>query len=537
MNLAGNNIEEIPEEVFKETPLLEQLVLQENKLTTLPKSITYLRRLNILRISNNKLSTLPFEIGRMKALTELFMENNKLEKLPDGICDLFCLAVFMITSNELKEIPGRFHKLKGLKKFYASKNQLARLPENFGELPNLEELRLANNKIVALPNNLGSSPRDVFGLKQGSSSSVAKDTTSASSSAAAAAAAAGQMLSGAVTSALLGAHKMVSSVEEPEGKVNANGGPTSWDVMGMLYKAAGSFHSNIDKTSARDAGFQHTQGTESSKDSNDEESVGPVLNLLSTAMFDDPVQRKRTITSRRHTLMQRKVSQRATRGRVRFFDLAEDFGAIVEDHEEGEAEVDGGEEEDDDGFDGAYEGEEDVDDDDDGDGDGDDEDDDEEEDEESERQRETERRAEKKQKQMDRIRRKTQLLKPTEAELAHDGGWKDLVRNIVQTEMAVLRQPSPLALSLKCLWLDSNMLEELPESFQNFQGLGAVQIENNPMRSPPAEIAVRGPVALAKYCKLRVERMHKTKAAFKAADIKFQEQLLAPTAKAFLLPE
>ena len=300
----------------------------------------------------------------------------------------------------------------------------------------------------------------------------------------------------------------------------------------MLYKAADAFHGKGEESA------QELVEDFEDQDKGMEGAASAIMSqasALSDGMFCPPASRKRTITSRRHTLMQRKISKRASAGHVRFFDLTNDFGAIAEDQEEDDEDEEG---EEDEGYGlGDEDGDEDEDEDESEGGDSDYDNYDEEAEAEAERQRVAARKAAKKKRQTERIRRKTQLLKPTEAELAHDGGWKDLVRQIVQTEMAVLRQPSPLALSLQCLWLDSNMLEELPESFQNFKGLGAVQIENNPMRSPPAEIAVRGPVALAKYCKLRVERMHKTKAAFNAAGIKFEAHLLAPTAKGFLLDE
>ena len=155
MNLSGNGIEEIPKEVFRNTPLLEQLILQENKLTELPRSITYLRRLNVLRVANNALTSLPREIGRLKALTELLANNNKIEELPDTICDLQFLSFITITSNGLKRLPSRVYRMGALVKLYASKNCLETLPEDFGRLPKLEELRLASNRLRCLPIGFG----------------------------------------------------------------------------------------------------------------------------------------------------------------------------------------------------------------------------------------------------------------------------------------------------------------------------------------------------------------------------------------------
>ena len=305
--------------------------------------------------------------------------------------------------------------------------------------------------------------------------------------------------------------------------------------MGLLFNAADNLQMD-----SRSHG-QSQEGTNvQEQDKGDVAEHVAETSLISTSgpkLLFSQTPRMRTLRSRRHSLMQHKIARRASAGRVRYFDVSEEFGAIAEENEDGEDEDDIKSIDSDDSVEGVgIENDADADDYEQGKGE-DDGESDEEEDEETARAREAFLKAEKKKKQAARIRRKTQLLKPSEADLAYDGGWKDLVRGIVQSEMAVLRQPSPLALSLKCLWLDSNLLQELPESFQNFKGLGAVQIENNPMRSPPAEIAVRGPVALAKYCKLRVERMHKTTAAFNAAGIHFNDHLLAPTAEGFLLPE
>ncbi|XP_017968519.1 leucine-rich repeat serine/threonine-protein kinase 1 isoform X2 [Drosophila navojoa] len=84
LNIAQNKIAELPEPLGKayNCPVLDELFLQDNQLTTLPAAIFQLPALTILDISNNKLQQLPFDMWRAPKLRELNVAFNLLRELP-----------------------------------------------------------------------------------------------------------------------------------------------------------------------------------------------------------------------------------------------------------------------------------------------------------------------------------------------------------------------------------------------------------------------------------------------------------------------
>ena len=64
---------------------LTVLLINNNKITQLPKQILMLRKLITLDISNNDLSDLPYEVAFIKSLTRLQLEGNPLKCIRGNI--------------------------------------------------------------------------------------------------------------------------------------------------------------------------------------------------------------------------------------------------------------------------------------------------------------------------------------------------------------------------------------------------------------------------------------------------------------------
>ncbi|XP_068156290.1 LOW QUALITY PROTEIN: leucine-rich repeat serine/threonine-protein kinase 1 [Drosophila tropicalis] len=88
LNVAQNRIVELPTPValggkaVYNCPVLDELYMQDNQLTSLPAAIFHLPALTILDISNNKLQQLPFDLWRAPKLRELNVAFNLLKDLP-----------------------------------------------------------------------------------------------------------------------------------------------------------------------------------------------------------------------------------------------------------------------------------------------------------------------------------------------------------------------------------------------------------------------------------------------------------------------
>ena len=104
-------------------PNFKSLWLNDNNLTTLPKSITNLTNLERLWLSKNKLTTLK------------------------GISNLKNLEMLDLSNNELTTLKG-IDKLTNLKFLSLYGNELTSLPDSIGNLKNLEMMDLRGNPIT-----------------------------------------------------------------------------------------------------------------------------------------------------------------------------------------------------------------------------------------------------------------------------------------------------------------------------------------------------------------------------------------------------
>ena len=104
------------------------LDLSYNRLQSIPKEISKLRRLTYLNCENNQIESLPETIGRLRALRILKLNENKLSILPDSIGD--CLGLTML---------------------YLDGNKIEMLPQSIGNCSSLELLKLGSNKLMDLP--------------------------------------------------------------------------------------------------------------------------------------------------------------------------------------------------------------------------------------------------------------------------------------------------------------------------------------------------------------------------------------------------
>ena len=149
--LYGSNVKgEIPAAIGELTSL-EDLVLTDVAITSLPEEIASLQNLRGLYISGTQLTELPESIGELKNLESLVIQNNALlTKLPESISGLKNLRTLLINNTRLTELPNIFDQLQNLETLYIANNSLLEcdLPESIADLTNLRALFLYNNKFT-----------------------------------------------------------------------------------------------------------------------------------------------------------------------------------------------------------------------------------------------------------------------------------------------------------------------------------------------------------------------------------------------------
>ena len=122
-----------------------------NALTTLPRSVTALPKLEHLDLTGNRLTELPAEIGHLTALQSLTLSGNALTALPTKIGCLTNLQRLDLSRNQLTTLPPDIGLLTALRHLDLGSNRLSTLPEEIGRLAALEHLYLAGNLLTALP--------------------------------------------------------------------------------------------------------------------------------------------------------------------------------------------------------------------------------------------------------------------------------------------------------------------------------------------------------------------------------------------------
>lgn len=107
-------------------------------MTSLPKTIGYLKNLRVLNCAHNQLEYLPDTVVFMSKLTALNVSHNNLTNLPKSMGSMPKLVVIVANDNRLTRIPREIANLQELISLNVSNNPLRFIP---AEIANLKTLR------------------------------------------------------------------------------------------------------------------------------------------------------------------------------------------------------------------------------------------------------------------------------------------------------------------------------------------------------------------------------------------------------------
>lgn len=139
---------------IKEMPLDCTLDLSCRQLRHFPSRVCVFNELLKLYLSDNHLSSLPKELKRLCKLQLLALDFNGFEEFPLAICSLPELNILYLGNNHLYSLPQELANLKELKTLWLESNCLTVFPKVICELPNLKTLHLGYNQIRSLPTEL-----------------------------------------------------------------------------------------------------------------------------------------------------------------------------------------------------------------------------------------------------------------------------------------------------------------------------------------------------------------------------------------------
>nr|XP_043894962.1 protein scribble homolog isoform X6 [Solea senegalensis] len=154
LGLSDNEIQRLPPEVANFMQLVE-LDISRNDIPEIPESIKFCKALEIADFSGNPLSRLPDGFTQLRALAHLSLNDVSLQMLPNDIGNLANLVTLELRENLLKSLPSSLSFLVKLEQLDLGSNVLEVLPDTLGALPNLRELWLDRNQLSSLPPELG----------------------------------------------------------------------------------------------------------------------------------------------------------------------------------------------------------------------------------------------------------------------------------------------------------------------------------------------------------------------------------------------
>ncbi|XP_067323291.1 protein scribble homolog isoform X2 [Anolis sagrei] len=154
LGLSDNEIQRLPPEVANFMQLVE-LDISRNDIPEIPESIKFCKSLEIADFSGNPLSRLPEGFTQLRSLSHLALNDVSLQHLPSDIGNLANLVTLELRENLLRSLPASLSFLVKLEQLDLGGNDLEVLPDTLGALPNLRELWLDRNQLSSLPPELG----------------------------------------------------------------------------------------------------------------------------------------------------------------------------------------------------------------------------------------------------------------------------------------------------------------------------------------------------------------------------------------------
>ncbi len=171
LNLNNNRLAEFPALPATCWPVLGQLLLAGNRLTTVPPGIESCRLLQRLDLGSNRLTSCPSAIATLPWLTVLDLGHNQLPELPAALAGCAKLETLDLRHNplislpalppalrrlslrrcSLTDLPAAVASATSLRSLDLSYNKIESLPASLRQLSNLRELDLRANIIKSLP--------------------------------------------------------------------------------------------------------------------------------------------------------------------------------------------------------------------------------------------------------------------------------------------------------------------------------------------------------------------------------------------------
>ncbi len=143
LDLSNNQLSHLPDN-FGEFKKLKIAFFSDNDFTEFPNVLSKCPKLTMIGFKSNKIKHIP-ESSFPIDLQWLILTNNKIEQIPKSIGNCFKLQKVAFAGNKIKELPVEMANCKNLELLRISANNIITFPEWLLTLPNLAWLAFSGN--------------------------------------------------------------------------------------------------------------------------------------------------------------------------------------------------------------------------------------------------------------------------------------------------------------------------------------------------------------------------------------------------------
>lgn len=146
LNLSGNALSSLPDDLPR-LHKLRVLFCSENQFTLLPEVLGQCKNLTMLGFKANQISCVP-EAALAPSLQWLILTDNRIQQLPRSIGQCLQMQKLMLAGNQLTDLPDELAACTQLELLRLSANQFTALPNWLLTMPGLAWLALAGNPMT-----------------------------------------------------------------------------------------------------------------------------------------------------------------------------------------------------------------------------------------------------------------------------------------------------------------------------------------------------------------------------------------------------
>ncbi len=133
---------------------LDALILSNNKLKRIPRSIRKAKNLKYLNLENNRIKRIPRFLKMLDSLVEINLNYNQVNFNRVSAKRLAKINTILLAGNNLSFLPENIGEMSGVRKFNFSKNKLSELPESFKMLEKLTNIIFYQNEFIDIPSEI-----------------------------------------------------------------------------------------------------------------------------------------------------------------------------------------------------------------------------------------------------------------------------------------------------------------------------------------------------------------------------------------------